>query len=170
MHRISRHCTDSQWVDTQSHRRAVIFQPAQWACDRSASRSGRGCASAHGRLAGLTPPYSDVNYGHLLRRPGLGGFPGSPAVAIGTAKNRWWFWGPDRDPVILLRGGQTWPPVNCPFWFGWETASSHSGERRIISGSFRGLCVEILGDWWEEVEMWILVQEFPSLCFSQLQK
>lgn len=49
-------------TDTQSHRRAVIFHPAQWACDRS----GRGSASAYGRLAGLTPPYSNVNYGHLL--------------------------------------------------------------------------------------------------------
>lgn len=57
---------------TDTHRRAVIFHPAQWASDRS----GRGSASVEGRLAGLTPPYSPVNYGHLLGRPSLGAFQG----------------------------------------------------------------------------------------------
>lgn len=68
-------------------------------------------------------------------------------------------WGADRDPVILLRGGQTWPPMTRPFWFGWETASSQSGERQIISGSFRGLCVQILWDW-PNWQILILVQEY----------
>lgn len=55
-----------------THRRAVIFHPARWTSDRS----GRGSASMEGRLAGLTPPYSPVNYGHLLGRPSLGAFQG----------------------------------------------------------------------------------------------
>lgn len=43
-------------------------------------------------------------------------------------------WGADRDPVILLRGGQTRPPVTLLFWFGWETASSQPGEKRRVPG------------------------------------
>lgn len=62
------------------------------------------------------------------------------------------FWEADRDPVILLRIGQTWPPMTCPFWFGWETASSQPGERQIISGSFCGLWVQILWDWQKMAE------------------
>lgn len=57
---------------TDTHRRAVIFHPAQWASDRSR----RGSASMEDRLAGLTLPYSPVNYGHLLGRPSLGAFQG----------------------------------------------------------------------------------------------
>lgn len=78
------------------------FFTGLWACDRS----GRGPASVEGRLAGLTLPYSNVNYGHLLGRPSLGPCSlrgcchrdsGGPLV----------FWGADRDPVILVRGDQT---------------------------------------------------------------
>lgn len=41
-------------------------------------------------------------------------------------------WGADR--VILLRGGQTWPPVTLLFWFGWETASTQPGDKQRIPG------------------------------------
>lgn len=64
-------------------------------------------------------------------------------------------WGADRDPVILLRGGQTWPPTTRPFWFGWETASSQPGERQIVSGSFCGPWVQIPSDWeWQKLGFW----------------
>lgn len=72
-------------------------------------------------------------------------------------------WGADRDPVILLRGGQTWPPTTHPFWFGWETVSSQPRKRQIISGSFCGLWVQILWDWqkWQGAKtVWVLVQEY----------
>lgn len=66
----SRYPPPSPLADT--HRSTVIFHPAQWASDRS----GRGSASVEDRLAGLTLPYSPVNYGHLLGSPSLGAFQG----------------------------------------------------------------------------------------------
>lgn len=108
-----------------THRRAVIFHPAQWGSDRS----GRGSADWQDwhlhivlLIMGIcldTPVWRSSRVHGCCHRDG-----GEPLVV----------WGADRDPVILLRGGQTWPPVTLLFWVGWETVSSQPGEKQRIPG------------------------------------
>lgn len=74
-------------------------------------------------------------------------------------------WGADRDPVILLRGGQTWPPWLAPFDLGGKQRAASQERDRSFQVHFadcacRSWETEENGKfwyWWQEycVTVWM---------------